>query len=133
MLHSYIFHGYPKVHRAKAFEWYLNSREEGEEIISTIGGVEVRITVEDIKTTYGLLAIVENDISSHVFNEEEMWAKIQGLQWITFNKMSSKKYPLKTEFERILDIIYKCIDIRVSRMYDFIMENIVVMSAILKN
>lgn len=61
-----------------------------------------------------------------------MWEEIIGPQWNSFNKFYGKKRLLKTEYDRILDIISKCIYSMVARVDDFNLENISMMSDILK-
>lgn len=61
--------GYEKVHKKRVVEFYINATIAGDGTIkSRVGGIEVVITVEDIRKKFNLLKASDLDVSSHSFN-----------------------------------------------------------------
>lgn len=63
----YLFNDYPST------QWYLNAREESDNIISKVARVEITITTEDIRSVYGLPIATTIDVSSHSFNQGDFF------------------------------------------------------------
>lgn len=131
LLHFVTFN-YPRVHKAEVVEFYLNATVSDEGFIKyRVGEVDVTISVEDIRGTFNLLEASNLNPSSISFNQEDFWKKIRKDTAPEFVKFfGKKKNLLKVEWERAIDILYRCIECKVPKVDDITSDKVTVLHAI---
>lgn len=95
----------------------------------------MEITADSIRATYELPLATEVEVCSHTFNENEFWTQIKSsTQTSEHMHVKGKKNDLLSPFyERVLDIIYKCLESRVAVIDDVSAEKMCLMHVILCN
>lgn len=104
-----------KAYKNDVVQFYLNATISGDGSIKLkIGETKITITVEDIKEEFKFLASSDLDVSSHSFNQKMFWDETKHESAPTFVKFSGKKKVLlKPDWERAIEIIYKCLECKV--------------------
>lgn len=116
---NFLSFNYRAVHKEVVLEFYLNARITNErKIISTVASKSVEITIETIRDAYELSPATNVDVRNHAYSEKEFWGVIKNPAHSTEDMLvKSKKKDLLSPFcERIMDILYKCLDCKVATM-----------------
>lgn len=123
-----------RVHKSEVVQLYLNATVSVDgSIKSKVSGVEVTITVEDIREEFRLKEASDLDVSSHAFNQKIFWDEIRRGPATAYVKFNKKNELLKPEWEREIDIIYKCLESKVAGVDEITLEKITILSAIMEN
>lgn len=124
---------YEKTYKKEVPKFYLNATIAGDWTIkSRVGDTKVIITAEGIKMEFNLPEEYDLDISSHCFNHKEFWNEIMSEGTLVYVKFSGKKkILLKLVCERAIDIIYKCLESKVTDVDEITLEKIIVLHVII--
>lgn len=84
---------------------------ERRKIVTQVAGKEIEVSANTIRTAYELPPVTEVEVRSHAYNEKEFRGVIKNssnaVEDMPFE--GKKKVLLSPFYERILDILYKCL------------------------
>lgn len=124
-----------RIYKKEVVQFYLNATISSDgSIKSKVGDVDVTITIKDIREEFDLEEASNLDVTSHAFNQKKFWDEIQKDDVAQYVKFSGKKKDLlKAEWERAIDIVYKCLESKVARIDEITPKKINVLSVIMNN
>lgn len=95
--------------------------------------MDVEIIVEVICAAFQLPLATEIEVRSHTYNVKEFWGVIKNASISAENMPSKgkKKDLLSPLYERVLDILYKCLESRVAAVDDVNFEKLALMHVVL--
>lgn len=95
----------------------------------------MEISTKTIRAAYELPPAMDVDVRSHAYNEKELWAVIKNLSNsdVDMPAKGKKKDLLYPFDERILDILYKCLESRVTTVDDVNSEKLALMHVVLND
>nr|GMC75292.1 dystroglycan-like [Ipomoea batatas] len=123
---TYPFSG---IYEEDVAECYLHSSIDNLSIKSIVNETPLEIMPSDLRDIFDLPE-TDLEVDNHVFDHQEFWSIIRGENSFVTPKFSGFKNSLKWEFEKFIDILYKCLEGKTSSLYEINTQKITLMNGV---